>query len=40
MQSTNFNLYMGAERQLSSYRPLVLRYTKSFLDKSTAFGLS
>ena len=30
MQSTNFNLYMGAERQLSCYRPLVLLYESPF----------
>ena len=29
-QSTNFNLYMGAKRQLSCYRPLVLLYKSPF----------
>ena len=39
MQSTNFNLYMGAERQLS-LQTVSTALQKSFLDKSTAFGLS
>ena len=38
MQSTNFNLYMGAERQLSCSRPLVLLYKSPFQTKALPLG--